>query len=375
VRVLHLVSIATMTGPADPALTIAASQQRLLGWDVTIAFDQRRAGDMAAQTRAYGVPVDSTLVLCAKGATFAALGDLRRLRAASTRYDVIHAHHGHDHALAAVARPAGGARLVRSLHHPRALAARLGQRLTFARTDAFTVVAEAHRRRLLDGYPSLARTPVAVMPGAVDLERFHPARDGAAARRALGLADDDFVVGMVARFQAGRRQEHLLQAIEGVRLRVGVAPVVVLIGKGETQPALEAEIARLGVGAHVRLAGFRGDDLPDYVRACDVTVLLREGSEAGCRAVLQSMACGVPVVGAELPAIVDAIGDDGRAGWLVPEGDVDALAGALAEAWVMRGEPLRAMAREARARMEAGYSERARLERLTPLYTSARALR
>jgi hypothetical protein len=41
----------------------------------------------------------------------------------------------------------------------------------------------------------------------------------------------------------------------------------------------------------------------------------------------------------------------------------------------MRGEPLRAMAREARARMEAGYSERARLERLTPLYTSARALR
>jgi glycosyltransferase involved in cell wall biosynthesis len=83
----------------------------------------------------------------------------------------------------------------------------------------------------------------------------------------------------------------------------------------------------------------------------------------------------VPVVGAELPAIVDAIGDDGRAGWLVPEGDVDALAGALAEAWVMRGEPLRAMAREARARMEAGYSERARLERLTPLYTSARALR
>lgn len=373
-RVLHLVSIATMTGPADPALTIAAAQRRLLGWDVTIAHDQRRAGDMPVQTQAYAVPVDAALVLCAKGALFAALGDLRRLRAASTRYDVIHAHHGHDHTLAALARQAGGARLVRSLHHPRALAPRAGQRLSFARTDAFTVVAEAHRRRLLEAYPALAAKPIAVMPGAVELERFHPSRDGVAARRALGIADDAFVVGMVARFQAGRRQEHLLQAIEGVRQRVGVAPTVVLIGKGETQPAIEAEIARLGVGAQVRLAGFRGDDLPDYVRACDVTVLLREGSEAGCRAVLQSMACGVPVVGAELPAIVDAIGDDGRAGWLVPEADVDALAGAIAEAWVMRGEPLRAMAREARARMEASYSERARLDRLTPLYAEARAL-
>jgi hypothetical protein len=46
VRILHLVSSSTMTGPADPALNLARAQRALLGHDARLACDRRRDGNI-----------------------------------------------------------------------------------------------------------------------------------------------------------------------------------------------------------------------------------------------------------------------------------------------------------------------------------------
>jgi glycosyltransferase involved in cell wall biosynthesis len=322
------------------------------------------------------VPIVDGPVLSTHGGLLAALDDRRRLARIATEFDLIHVHSSHDHALAALLgrRP----RLVRSIHHPRSARRRAFQRFAYRRTDAFTVVAEAHRRILLQSYPELDPARVAVVPGAVDLQRFRPDLDGHRFRRELGVPADAFLIGMVARFQAGRGQPLLVRAVARlVRALDGRRdPWLVLIGKGETQPEIESAIAQAALGPRTRLAGFRDADLPDAIRAADVTVLLREGNDASCRAVLESLACGVPVIGADHPAIRDALepaAGGAPVGRLVPATDSEAeeaLIGALLELALLPSPTRCAWSDAARARAVARYGDRARAEAVQTLYDS-----
>lgn len=360
-RVLHLVSFPTMTGPADPALGLARGQ-RAAGLDVSIAIDRLREGNMLEKVRASGVPLLDGLTLSTKAGVGGTIRDLSRIGSVTRGFDVVHVHASHDHALAAAG--SSGRALVRSIHHPRSARRRGLQGWVYRRTSGFTVPAEAHRQLLLASYDPPADR-VWVMPGAVDERRFHPDVDGGSIRDASGVPRDATVVGMIARIKPGRGHEQLLEAFarvasafEGLRL--------VFIGKGEGESALDASIAERGLGAVTHRYGFRDADLPEAIRSCDVTVLLEEGNDAGCRAVLESMAVGVPVIGAGHPAIAEALSEEG-VGWTVPVRDVDALAAALTEAVADRAGR-EARGRAARARIEARYTDARRAERVLGMY-------
>lgn len=85
------------------------------------------------------------------------------------------------------------------------------------------------------------------------------------------------------------------------------------------------------IGGSVQIVGpFPSTQMPDFYRGLDVLVLpsrtrLNWKEQFG-RALIEAMACGVPVIGARSGAIPEVIGD---AGLLVPEDDVEALAVAL----------------------------------------------
>jgi glycosyltransferase involved in cell wall biosynthesis len=89
-------------------------------------------------------------------------------------------------------------------------------------------------------------------------------------------------------------------------------------------------------------------------------VLLAEGNDGTCRALLEGMAAGRPGVAYRFGAPAEAI-VDGATGLLAPEGDVAALADALVE---LLGAPARARAlgRAARERMTTAFTEAARGE-------------
>ncbi|MEQ8278195.1 MAG: glycosyltransferase family 4 protein [Deltaproteobacteria bacterium] len=358
-RILHLVSFPTMTGPADPALGLARAQ-RAAGIDVSIAIDRLREGNMLEKVRASEVPLVDGLTLSTK-AVGRTLADLVKLGSVTKGFDVVHVHASNDHALAA-ARSAGRI-LVRSIHHPRSARRRGLQGWVYGRTDGFTVPAEAHRRLLLESYAP-PEDRVIVLPGAVDERRFHPGVDGGSLRDRFSVPRDAIVVGMIARIKPGRGHDLLLEAFRrlaapGVRL--------VFIGKGEGEATLDAAIAEHGLAEVTHRYGFRDADLPEAIRSCDVTVLLEEGNDAGCRAVLESMAVGVPVIGAAHPAIAEALaGAD--VGWTIPVRDVDALHAALVEA--VGSEALRqAKGAAARAHVEASYTDARRAERMSAFYT------
>jgi glycosyltransferase involved in cell wall biosynthesis len=72
------------------------------------------------------------------------------------------------------------------------------------------------------------------------------------------------------------------------------------------------------------------DDVERYFRAADIFIL-PSVREAHPLALLEAMACGLPVVATRLPGATDVVIDDGRNGRLFPPDDEGALRAVLDE--------------------------------------------
>jgi glycosyltransferase involved in cell wall biosynthesis len=310
-RILHVVANPWWTGSADPALDLARA---LMERGHSVWFACVRGDVLEARARAAGVELVDGLSLDRTSRPWRLLAQVQGLRRVlrELAIDVVHAHQTHDHWLAALARPRTPTRLVRTVHHRRAVHSGPAARWLLGRTDVLIAVSEGIAERLRGiGVPA---DRMAVVSGAVDVERFAPGVAGEFVRRELGLANDP-VAGCVARMAPGRGHEVLLHAVARLRERLPTARLV-LVGRGELRPALDALVRDLGLGQTVVFAGYRNADLPAVLAALDCAVLLGAGSEESCRAVLEAMAVGLPVVAAPVGAVPEIV-VDGETGWLV----------------------------------------------------------
>ena len=138
-----------------------------------------------------------------------------------------------------------------------------------------------------------------------------------------------------------------------------------LLGGGSQAEALQAQVARLGLDAHVVLHGRVGDvAMVEAIQRSRVSVSVPT-SDATSVSVLESMACGLPIVASDLPANHQWLDD--RGGWIVPPRDADALAAALLQA-CDQPEQARAMGEHNRDRIERDASRRGQMDAMWRLY-------
>ncbi len=365
ITVLHLVANRWWTGSAEPVIRLllglrARGHRVLLGLIPGDRFEQK--------AREAGLEPLADLSLEVRGNPVHALADLRRVRQAirAEAVDVVHAHHSHDHWLGWLGR--GRAGLVRSFHNARAARRDWPSTWLYRRTDALLAVSHEIEERLRRvGVPPARLSRV---DGVVDLARFE-AGDGAAIRAEFALGHAP-VLGCVARLAPRRGHELLIRGFQQLLPEYPHARLL-LVGKGEARARLEALVSGLGLTREVLFAGYRDADLPAVLQALDAFALMGAGSDESCRAALEAMAAGRPVVGRRVGALPETV-VHGVTGLLVDDDRPESVAQAL-RALVAEPERAAAMGRAGRDRARAFFGPDAHAAQVERVYRRVLAAR
>ncbi|HYR01500.1 MAG TPA: glycosyltransferase family 4 protein [Casimicrobiaceae bacterium] len=303
---------------------------------------------IAAAGERLGLPVVRLDIRAKRPRNFFALR--RFLASERARIDVVNTHSSTDSWLAALACATlrDAPPIVRTRHVSTTVRNRPTTRWLYTRATAHVVTTgEALKRQLArdNGVPLAHMTSI---PTGIDLARFVPG-DAAAARARLGVPPRP-TLGIVATLRDWKGHDMLFEALARDRAAWDGWNVVV-VGNGPYRDRLDAQLARLGLAERIRFAG-QQDDVVPWLQALDLFTLPSWGEEGVPQAIVQAMACGLPVVSTTVGAITEAV-VDGVTGLVVPPRDVPALGAALAR--LRDDAPLR-------ARLGAAGGERARAE-------------
>ncbi len=371
VTVLHVAANRWWTGSADPTIRLVAGL-RARGHRVLLAVIP---GDrFEAKAREAGLDIVNGVRLEARLAPLDLVRDVLRLRTLvrEAGVEIVHAHHSHDHWLALLARARGreGRRpaVVRTFHNLRSVRRSAAAARLYRCTAAALAVSRPIEMRCREvGFPA---SRVFWMPGVADLSRFAAAADGRAIRAEFALGERPVAVS-VSRLAPNRGHELLLAGFQRLLATLPEARLL-LVGKGERREHLERVVADLGLGRHVVFTGYRDRDLPQVLAAADCFVLTGAGSDESCRAALEAMAAGRPVVARRVGALPDTVAD-GDTGLLVDD-DPEAVARALTE---VLGDPprARAMGAAGRRRAEQEFSAERAVAIVEQVYATVRPAR
>jgi glycosyltransferase involved in cell wall biosynthesis len=262
------------------------------------------------------------------------------------RVDVLHAHKFGSNVWAAMLRPFARTPVVIAHEHTWSFEGQpvrklLDRRLIAARADAFLVVSNADRRRMIE-VERIDPAKVVLVRNGIPPPPPPTNRD---VRKELAIDEAAPVIGTVCALRPQKALDVLVDAaailapqVRGLR--------VVIAGEGPERVALERQIAALGLEGTVTLLGQRAD-VPDLLEALDVAVCSSD-FEGTPLSILEYMDAALPVVATRVGGVPDVI-ESGTHGVLVEPRDPRSLAAAAGELLANRDRAA-AMGRRGRER-------------------------
>jgi len=367
-RILHI--LRAPVGGAFRHVVDLATGQAERGHAVGLICDSTLGGERAEATLAAMVPqlrlgIARIAIPRAPGpGDIPALAQVsRRIRIASP--DVVHGHGAKGGAVARLApfvhalrvyTPHGG-----SLHYgPDTWQGRIYgtlERLLMARTGLFLFESDFARQRFSDviGAP---KGLVRVVHNGVAEAEFAPlpTRPDAA----------DFV--FVGELRDLKGPDVLIDA--AARLHGQGRPIsVALVGDGPDRAALEAQVARLGLGAHVRFAGFQP---ARHGFSLGRVLVMPSRADSLPYVAIEAAAAAMPLIATRIGGIPEIFGSEAER--LIPAGDAAALAEALTQA-LDGSEALAAATAQLQTRIRASFSLPAMVDSVLAAYREAMAHR
>ena len=163
---------------------------------------------------------------------------------------------------------------------------------------------------------------IAVIPNGIDLELYKPQKK---------MVLEKFVFGMQSRLVPIKDHVTLLEAFSLlVNADAGTNRnfLLKIAGRGECMQILSGKAAKLGLDKFVEFTGMiEESELPGFLCSLDVYVHASLG-ETMSTAIMQAMACGLPVIASDVSGINNMI-EDGNTGILVPAKMATALADSM----------------------------------------------
>jgi len=355
-RILHTEASCAWGGQEIRILEEAAG---LIGRGHDVQLVVPAGATIAGEAKERGIPVHlASLDRRRPKSLLALLKIVRKLRP-----EVIVTHSSTDSWLVSVATRLIATKpvVVRTRHVSTAVKPGAPNRWLYGRVPARVVTTgETVRGQLIAGL-GLDPSHVVSIPTGIDTMRFRVG-DRISARRRLGLPDGP-LVGVVATLRSWKGHRFLLKAMTDPAL---VRARLVIVGDGRRATALREEARDLGLDGRIVFAGHQNDVVP-WLQALDVFALPSIANEGVSQALMQAMACEVPVIATDIGATGELVVDR-EAGLLVPPENPAALAQAIARLLEDRAFAAR-LAVAGRRRVEEKYTKDAMLDAMERLLT------
>ena len=322
-KVLHLYSDWKWTGPSEPVLNLCSGLKKqgleihlaclnapqLTGQTDKQANSQTVSRTLPDKAIEAGIPL-LTLTTPPKYLSMfyikPHINALAQYIEANHNFDIIHCHSALDHYYASrLKRKFPAIKVIRTNHK--------GYPLELSWTNK-SLMANA-----LDGYITLSAkllqadqkefglTPerITAIPSGIDTSIFNRPSQPI---NLPNINPNDIVIGIVARVQRHRRFNIILEAMKQTVKEMPNVKLVI-VGRGTYYNELVTEpVKRLGLENNVIQAGYRTGDYLDILNLFNFGIFLVPGSDGSCRAALEIMASGKPLIVANrgiLPEIVD----------------------------------------------------------------------
>ena len=200
-------------------------------------------------------------------------------------------------------------------------------RFTLSRADMITCDCEQIKKEILE-LVDFPPERIIVFPWGIDLNIFNPSAGDGGIRKKLGWNDKPVVVHTRKLLDLyGVR--YVMQAIPKVIKEVPNA-MFLFCGSGPLENELIETARSYGISSHIYFTGnIANEELPKFLNSADIYVSgsLYDGTSV---ALLEAMACGLPVVVSDMPAILEWV-KDGRNGFVVPRRDSPTIARRIVE--------------------------------------------
>ena len=213
------------------------------------------------------------------------------------------------------------------------------------------LAAEARKSALL------GRFPVEVIPYGVDSDTFAP-RDRAACRKALGIPEDKLVIGFIAYNVNSPRKG--IDIVTAAFRDPALVRDCFLVTAGSGKPSLPE-----GIGS-VHLGKIESDRLLTMFYSCVDAFIIASREDNLPNVVLESLACGTPVIGSRTGGIPDMI-REGETGWTFDKASPEDLRRVLLDLLPQR-ERVQAMRPACRKAIEEGYTLQLQADRYARLF-------
>ncbi|MBD2454188.1 glycosyltransferase family 4 protein [Nostoc sp. FACHB-87] len=169
------------------------------------------------------------------------------------------------------------------------------EKSTYHRCDRFIVLSKAFGNILHQQY-QVPWEKIHIIPGGVNIHRFQPNLSQQAAKQELGWPDNRPILFTSRRLVYRMGIDKLLQAVAIIKPKIPDVWLAIA-GRGYMQDALQQQAKELGLENTVKFLGFIPDEqLPIAYQAADLTVMPSQSFEGFGLALVESLACGTPVV-------------------------------------------------------------------------------
>lgn len=300
---MHIVHTESSCGWGGQELRILAEARGMIGRGHRVTLIAPVSARIFAEASRFRVPVTALPIEKKR------LGGIGALRDWLTAHpaDVVNTHSSTDSWLVALAWASlrRAPPIVRTRHISAPVPDNFASRWLYRDASRYVITTGESLREQLVARLKLDPARVLSIPTGIDTQAFRPAsaRERVVARHTIGAEENALVVGIVATLRSWKGHRYLIEGFaEALRLQKSRGMRLVIVGDGPQREALEALVDKLAIRDHVRFAGNQPNVIP-WLHALDLFALPSYANEGVPQAILQAMACGIPVITTDAGAI------------------------------------------------------------------------